>query len=655
MKNPPPELIEFLHKHPEKAILMLHHRQKQPRGMGMAGAGFTFKKLLSGIKKIGSHPFTKTAYKGAKYFYDYTNGLPFTASEKLAKKLFKTDLRKFKTYKDAKKAYGYMMQDPRKYEDIYKAIASPKKTAQKLAKTTAQVGPSAVIGGITGGPAGAAKSVGGVKLTEDLWKDYSTLYPEDKEVPEFAKKQPAKPEKKLKKKKPKSLEQQTNMEGTGVNWKKGVRIASNVNKRINPVEWGVEGFMKNNPEIARKIIKITNKIKGQGLGLAGGGLSKTAKKILTAAGVLGTAGALGFAGYLMNKPGPVTYPQLEHNIHFDLEDWDPSPMEEEWVAGDGFSNAIDFVKKHKNKALAILLGVATVGAVAAGEAAFRNKFEGTASTSSDGRAIIKHLVSGSDKKLETDKLIMHGPNIVQRFGGTGLKTAGMGLKRAGDGLKTAGMGLKVAGGCNKGSGLGLSGGALNSKIKTALVSAGIAAVPAAILFAKWALKNPDANIDDFGDISAEEHYKMFGDGIGTSIMNFARKSPNIAKKIMKVVKNDIQHTAKTLTTPKLLRAQLKREGKEYKNLITKPKYLKSRLEKEGKAWQKLGKNIAGTGTRKIGSKREVWNGTALKTSGGLRKEDLIKNKRGKIVSKKKHELGKSKAQYLKPISKNNGV
>ena len=32
---------------------------------------------------------------------------------------------------------------------------------------------------------------------------------------------------------------------------------------------------------------------------------------------------------------------------------------------------------------------------------------------------------------------------------------------------------------------------------------------------------------------------------------------------------------------------------------------------------------------------EVWNGARKKTSGGLQKKDLIKNKRGRIVSKKK--------------------
>jgi len=41
----------------------------------------------------------------------------------------------------------------------------------------------------------------------------------------------------------------------------------------------------------------------------------------------------------------------------------------------------------------------------------------------------------------------------------------------------------------------------------------------------------------------------------------------------------------------------------------------------------------------IGSKRQVWNGTAERTPGGLTKSDLIKNKRGKIVSKKKHKRG----------------
>ena len=37
---------------------------------------------------------------------------------------------------------------------------------------------------------------------------------------------------------------------------------------------------------------------------------------------------------------------------------------------------------------------------------------------------------------------------------------------------------------------------------------------------------------------------------------------------------------------------------------------------------------------------KVWHGTLKKTSGGLTKKDLMKNKWGRIVSKKKHNLAK---------------
>ncbi len=50
-------------------------------------------------------------------------------------------------------------------------------------------------------------------------------------------------------------------------------------------------------------------------------------------------------------------------------------------------------------------------------------------------------------------------------------------------------------------------------------------------------------------------------------------------------------------------------------------------------------DLAGGKTRKVskyGSRRKVWNGTAEKTVGGLRKDDLLKTKRGRIVSKKRY-------------------
>jgi len=42
---------------------------------------------------------------------------------------------------------------------------------------------------------------------------------------------------------------------------------------------------------------------------------------------------------------------------------------------------------------------------------------------------------------------------------------------------------------------------------------------------------------------------------------------------------------------------------------------------------------------KVGTKAMVFHGTALRTSGGLKKEDLMQNKNGRIVSKKAHAAG----------------
>ena len=50
--------------------------------------------------------------------------------------------------------------------------------------------------------------------------------------------------------------------------------------------------------------------------------------------------------------------------------------------------------------------------------------------------------------------------------------------------------------------------------------------------------------------------------------------------------------------------------------------------------------------KRLGSRAEVFHGKAEQTTGGLRKKDLIKNKHGEIVSKKKHNTAK-KEQRLK--------
>jgi hypothetical protein len=47
-------------------------------------------------------------------------------------------------------------------------------------------------------------------------------------------------------------------------------------------------------------------------------------------------------------------------------------------------------------------------------------------------------------------------------------------------------------------------------------------------------------------------------------------------------------------------------------------------------------------THRVGSRRKVFNGSAERTAGGLRKDDLIKNAAGRIVSKKRHTTMKQR-------------
>ena len=49
----------------------------------------------------------------------------------------------------------------------------------------------------------------------------------------------------------------------------------------------------------------------------------------------------------------------------------------------------------------------------------------------------------------------------------------------------------------------------------------------------------------------------------------------------------------------------------------------------------------------IGSRAQVWHGTAYKTSGGLTRPELHQNKHGRIVSKKKHATAKRERRLEK--------
>ena len=55
--------------------------------------------------------------------------------------------------------------------------------------------------------------------------------------------------------------------------------------------------------------------------------------------------------------------------------------------------------------------------------------------------------------------------------------------------------------------------------------------------------------------------------------------------------------------------------------------------------------MAGGAKSAVGSKAQVWHGTARHTSGGLTKKDLMKHK-GRIISRRKHALGKKALKNL---------
>jgi len=49
----------------------------------------------------------------------------------------------------------------------------------------------------------------------------------------------------------------------------------------------------------------------------------------------------------------------------------------------------------------------------------------------------------------------------------------------------------------------------------------------------------------------------------------------------------------------------------------------------------------------FGSRAQVWHGTAYKTKGQLKKDNLMMNKRGRVVSKRKHNTAKKDKRLIK--------
>ncbi|CAK0804893.1 unnamed protein product [Prorocentrum cordatum] len=72
--------------------------------------------------------------------------------------------------------------------------------------------------------------------------------------------------------------------------------------------------------------------------------------------------------------------------------------------------------------------------------------------------------------------------------------------------------------------------------------------------------------------------------------------------------------------------------------------MKTAMKTGMKATMKKKKSIIAKGSL---AKSQVLKGAKMKTSGGLTKDKLMKNKRGKVVSKKQHAAGKKNYAGLK--------
>jgi hypothetical protein len=62
-----------------------------------------------------------------------------------------------------------------------------------------------------------------------------------------------------------------------------------------------------------------------------------------------------------------------------------------------------------------------------------------------------------------------------------------------------------------------------------------------------------------------------------------------------------------------------------------------------------GNMMGGAKMPAVGTKAAVWHGSAKHTSGGLTRKDLMKTKRGRIVSKKKHAAGQKAIKKLRKL------
>lgn len=78
------------------------------------------------------------------------------------------------------------------------------------------------------------------------------------------------------------------------------------------------------------------------------------------------------------------------------------------------------------------------------------------------------------------------------------------------------------------------------------------------------------------------------------------------------------------------------------NAATRKNTRRNNARREGEEMMMGGAKVT------VGTKAQVWHGTAKHTSGGLKKKDLMKHK-GKIVSRRKHAAGLKAIKRLRKL------
>ncbi len=196
--------------------------------------------------------------------------------------------------------------------------------------------------------------------------------------------------------------------------------------------------------------------------------------------------------------------------------------------------------------------------------------------------------------------------------------------------------VKMHGGAYK-----MTGSGKGSRFAAALGIASTSAGLGAYGFYQWLLRNPSqaalivskGSAKIAGSWLAGSGLKMTGDGRGNRLRPpnpFIKNTVN--NKLPPFPKNDTEW-----------RKYWKNHQRELRSMSNLPTPIGIYKQKGGCKCRQKGNGLLLSGHGKvkaIGSKREVWNGLADHTSGNLTRDDLMKNKRGKIVSKKQHAAGK---------------